>query len=306
MTDNALYTLWLLLAGKQGSTKTYRLNQSMPPREAYHATKAELMAYLEEKDTLPFLNKDLRAAQRVLKECIEKGIDIVSYYDDAYPSRLREIDQPPVALFVLGQMPDPTKPTVGVVGTRKCSANAAATAATFSCSLTLSGFQIVSGMANGIDTYAHKGSLIKGKASFAVLACGVDMIYPKANKVLYDLLKAHGGLISEYLPTTPPLASNFLRRNRIISGLSDGVLVVECPPKSGSMSTARHAVEQNRTLFAVPASLSDRVNTGTNLLIKQGAIFCTEPEDIFNEFLPRYADRITPMTVRYVPALQNP
>lgn len=299
MTDNALYTLWLLLTGKQGTAKTFRLIRTMEAKDAYHATKDELTKILSEKDAFPFLNKDLRPARDLLEQCRSKGIDVICYHDDAYPPQLREIQDPPPALFVLGNFPKADKPTIGIVGTRKCSSQAAAMAATFSCSLALSGFQIVSGMANGIDTYAHKGSMIKGKASFAVLGCGVDVVYPKSNKVLYDLLKSHGGLISEYLPSTPPLAANFPRRNRIISGLSQGVLVVECPEKSGSMITARLAVEQNRTLFAIPANPSDRINTGTNLLIKHGAIFCTEPNDICNEFIPRYADRISPVTVRF-------
>ncbi len=305
MTENALYTLWLLLAGKQGTAKTYRLIQAMEAKEAFHATKAELIPHLGEKDSFPFLNKDLRPARDVLDDCLQKGIDIVCYNDPSYPPALREINDPPVALFVLGNFPKRDVPTIGVVGTRKCSRKAAALASTFSCSLALSGFQIVSGMANGIDTYAHKGSMIKGKASFAVLGCGVDVVYPKSNRVLYDLLKNYGGLISEYLPGTPPLASNFPRRNRIISGLSEGVLVVECPPKSGSMITARLAVEQNRLLFALPADPSDRVNTGTNQLIKHGAVFCTEPDDICNEFIPRYGNRITPITVRFEPAIEE-
>ncbi len=305
MTDQALYTLWLLLAGKQGTAKTYRLIRVMNGKEAYHATKAELIPHLGEADSRPFLNKDLRPAQRVLDDCRKKGIDVICYYDPDYPPLLREIDDPPPALFVLGHLPDPEKPAIGVVGTRKCSPNAAAMAASFACSLALSGFQIISGMADGIDTYAHKGSLIKGKASFAVLGCGVDILYPKNNQTLYNLLREHGGLISEYLPSTPPLGSNFPRRNRIISGLSEGVLVVECPQKSGSMNTARHAIEQNRLLFAIPAAPTDRINVGTNQLIKQGAVFCTEPDDIFNEFLPRFADRINPITVRYEPVYRE-
>ena len=305
MTENALYTLWLILAGKQGTAKTYRLIQAMEAKEAYHATKAELIPHLGEKDAFPFLNKDLRAAREVLHDCRQKGIDVICYHDENYPSALREIHNPPPALFVLGNFPNPKMPVIAVVGTRKCSTNAAAMAATFSCSLALSGFQIVSGMANGIDTYAHKGSLIKGKASFAVLGCGVDVVYPKANQVLYNFLRDHGGLISEYLPGTPPRPSNFPNRNRIISGLSEGVLVVECPEKSGSMITARLAVEQNRLLFALPSNPYDRVNTGTNQLIKHGAIFCTEPGDICNEFLPRYADRIHPITVRFEPAMKD-
>ena len=302
MTENALYTLWLLLAGKQGSARTFRLIKAMEAREAYHATKAELIPILGEKDAGCFLNKDLRPARKIIDECRSKGIQIVCYHDPAYPPSLREIEEPPPALFFTGSLPDPQTPKIGVVGTRKCTRSAAAMAASFACSLAASGFQIISGMAEGIDTYAHKGPLQKGFGSFAVLGCGVDVLYPKTNGVLYDLLKEHGGLISEYLPGTPPLAHHFPRRNRIISGISDGILVVECPPKSGSMSTARYAVEQNRTLFALPADPSDRVNTGTNQLIKHGAVFCTEPGDIINEFLPRFGDRIHPVSVRFIPA----
>ncbi len=302
MTENAFYTLWLLLAGKQGSARTFRLIKGMTAREAYHATKAELIPVVGEKDAGFFLNKDRRPAQALLEECREKGIDLVCYDDEAYPPLLREIDDPPPALFYYGALPKPDFPSVGVVGTRKCSHTAAVNAAGFACSLAASGFQIISGMAEGIDTYAHKGPLMKGFGSFAVLGCGVDVIYPKKNQVLYDILKEHGGLISEYLPGSPPIAAHFPRRNRIISGLSDGVLVVECPPKSGSMSTARFAVEQNRLLFALPAAPNDRVNTGTNQLIKHGAVFCTEPDDIFNEFLPRYGTKIHPTEILFTAA----
>lgn len=254
--------------------------------------KAELIPVLGEKDAGYYLNKNLSSARRILDECNEKGIGIVCYHDETYPAPLREIDDPPLALFYYGDFPKQNKPTIGIVGTRKCSLQAAGAATTFSCSLALSGFQIVSGMADGIDTFAHKGSLVRGNASFAVLGCGIDVIYPKKNADLYYYLKEHGGLLTEYLPGTPPIGANFPRRNRIISGLSDGILVVECPPKSGSMITARYAVEQNRALFAIPAAPNDRVNSGTNQLIKHGAVFCTEPDDILNEFLPRYGDRI--------------
>lgn len=299
MTEHTLHTLWMLLAGKQGSARNYRLIRSMTPYEAYHATKAELIPVLGEKDAGYFLNKSLAPARRILDECNEKGIGIVCYHDPAYPVALREIDDPPLALFYYGDFPEPEKPTIGIVGTRNCSLQAAGAATTFSCSLALSGFQIVSGMADGIDTYAHKGSLVRGNASFAVLGCGIDVIYPKKNADLYYYLKEHGGLLSEYLPGTPPIGANFPRRNRIISGLSDGILVVECPPKSGSMITARYAVEQNRVLFAIPSAPNDRINSGTNQLIKHGAVFCTEPNDILNEFLPRYGDRLQPSSALF-------
>lgn len=305
MSEHTLHTLWLALAGKIGSKRNGTLLRAMTPHDAYHATKAELLPYLSEKDAAYFLNKDLTAAKNLCYECQEKGIRLICYHDPEFPPSLREIEDPPAVLFYYGRFPEANVPTIGIVGTRKCSRTAAGIAASFSCSLASSGFQIVSGMANGIDTYVHKGPLYKGILSFAVLGCGVDVIYPKQNVTLYNILKQHGGLISEYPPGTPPLAANFPRRNRIISGLSDGVLVVECPPKSGSMSTARYAVEQNRTLFAVPAAPDETVNTGTNQLIKHGAIFCTEPSDIFREFESRFGDRITPTEIRFQPARQE-
>ncbi|MBP3301161.1 MAG: DNA-processing protein DprA [Clostridia bacterium] len=305
MADQTLYTLWLLLTGKPGTRKTCALLRAMLPEKAYHASEEELIALLGEKDAKPFFNKDLAPAMKVLQTCKDKGIRIAAFHDAIYPEKLREIEDPPAALFYYGNLPEQRMPTLGIVGTRKCSTAAAGLAATFSCSLALSGFQIVSGMANGVDTYVHKGPLVKGYPSFAVLGCGVDVVYPKQNQTLYDILKEHGGLISEYPPGTIPFAGNFPRRNRIISGLSDGVLVVECPPKSGSMSTARFAVEQNRTLFAIPAAPNDHVNTGTGELIKKGAVFCTDPTDVMREFTPLYGDRITP-TVVWLESVQKP
>ena len=299
MTENAPYTLWMMLSGHPYSARLYRLITAVDPKEFYHLTRQELIPLTGAKDAELFLNKDLNLARRILRECEEKGIGVCCYHDPDYPPALREIDDPPLILFHYGPLPLPDVPTMGIVGTRRCTRASALRTASFACSLALTGFQIISGMADGIDTYAHKGTLIKGLPSYAVLGCGVDVVYPQKNQVLYDLLKEHGALISEYLPGTTPQAGFFPRRNRIISGLSDGVLVMECPRKSGAMITARFAVEQNRQLFAVPASPdTDRYN-GTNLLLKNGAIFCTDPEDVTKEFLPRFADRLTPVTVTF-------
>lgn len=293
------YALWMLLAGKPGSLRNAALLRAMTPEQVYHATKETLTRYISEKDAEFFENKDLTPAIKAVELCKEKKIRIVCYHDAVYPPKLREIEDPPSVLFSKGVFPEGDAPTVGIVGTRNCSLTAAGVAASFACSLAASGFRIVSGMANGVDTYAHKGTMLKGFPSFAVLGCGVDVIYPRQNGTLYSVLLEQGGLLSEYPPGTPPLSHHFPRRNRIISGLSDGVLVVECPPKSGSMSTARHAVEQNRTLFAIPSAPGDRVNTGTNQLIKQGAVFCSDPRDVINEFLAAYPGKITPK-VRYL------
>ena len=300
MTEQAVYTLWMILSGKQCSARNYTLIKEMSAKEVYYAAPEELASHVGKKDAEFFANKDLSQAKAMLEDCRRRGIEIVCYPDAAYPPLLREIDDPPLALFVLSSYPLPTLPTVGIVGTRRCSRAAAGLAASLSGSLSMSGFQVVSGMANGIDTYVHKGSLLKGKPTYAVLGCGVDVVYPKANQNLYDHLLKKGGLISEYLPGTPPLGANFPRRNRIISGLSDGVVVVECPERSGSMITARYAIEQNRSLFAVPTAATEQVNTGTNLLLRQGAIFCTDVTDVCREFEHRYGDRIKPTFVRIV------
>lgn len=300
MTEQAVYTLWMILSGKQCSARNYRLIKEMSAKEVYYATPEELASHVGNKDAEFFANKDLSQAKAMLEDYRKRSIEIVCYPDAAYPPLLREIDDPPLALFVLGSYPLPNVPTIGIVGTRRCSRAAAGLAASLSGSLSLSGFQVVSGMANGIDTYVHKGSLLKGKQTYAVLGCGVDVVYPKANQALYDHLLKQGGLISEYLPGTPPLGVNFPRRNRIISGLSDGVVVVECPERSGSMITARYAIEQNRSLFAVPTAATEQVNTGTNLLLRQGAIFCADVTDVCREFEHRYGDQIKPTFARIV------
>lgn len=300
MTEQAVYTLWMILSGKQCSARNYTLIKEMSAKEVYYATSEEIALHVGKKDAEFFANKDLSQAKTMLEDYRKRGMEIVCYPDAAYPPLLREIDDPPLALFVLGSYPLPNVPTIGVVGTRRCSRAAAGLAASLSGSLSLSGFQVVSGMANGIDTYVHKGSLLKGKQTYAVLGCGVDVVYPKANQALYDHLLKQGGLISEYLPGTPPLGANFPRRNRIISGLSDGVVVVECPERSGSMITARYAIEQNRSLFAVPTAATERINTGTNLLLRQGAIFCTDVTDVCREFEHRYGDQIKPTFARIV------
>lgn len=294
MTRETLYALWLLTAGGLGRPSTYRLICRMTAEDAFLANPTELKTILPYAEAAPFGRKDLTQALRIQEICEEKSIQAVSYHEPDYPAQLREIYQPPVVLFYRGKLPQNDMPSLGIVGTRRCSQSAARMTAEFSCKLAQTGFQIISGMAEGIDTYAHKGSLFRHFASFAVLGCGVDVIYPKQNRILYDLLCQEGGVLSEFLPGTQPAPEQFPMRNRIISGLSDGVLVMECPVQSGSMITARTALEQDRTVFAIPNSPADRKNTGTNFLIKQGAILCTEPADILEEYLPRYRDKLTP------------
>ena len=306
MTERALYTLWMTLCGHPYSVRVSRLITKTAPEELYQMTRREMIPLTGEKDADLFLNKDLSPARKILYQCQEKGIDVTCYHDPDFPPLLREIPDPPALLFHYGPMPDSRRPSLGIVGTRHCSRSAAERTVSFSCSLAMSGFQIISGMADGIDTCAHEGPLYRNLPSFAVLGCGVDVIYPKKNRALYEILKQHGTLISEYLPGTQPAPSLFPRRNRIISGISEGVIVMECPKKSGAMITARYAAEQNRVLFAVPTAADDNRYPGTNFLIKHGAVFCTEPADVINEFYPRFGHILTPVSVRFPARAEKP
>lgn len=300
MTENALFTLWLELATGDSPYTASRLVPEHDPKELYHATRDELIPAVGKELANRLLNKDLIPAKKILRKCDDLGIRITAYRDDDYPPSLREIPDPPPMLFYYGVLPDPQIPTVAIVGTRRATERGIRLATHFSAVLTENAFQTVSGMADGIDTFVHRGAMIRRNATFAVLGCGVDVVYPAKNKDVYDALKKYGGLISEYLPGTRPFAGNFPRRNRIISGLSDGVLVIECRKKSGAMITARYAAEQNRTLFAVPSlpSGTGDEDSGTNFLIKHGATFCTEPDDVIRDYLPRYSDRIHKVPVR--------
>ena len=305
MTENALYTLWLELNTGKNPYAASRLVADHDPKELYHATREELIAMVGTGTAELLLNKDQLAAKRILRKCEDEGIKITAFRDPDYPAALREIPDPPPMLFYYGSLPDPKKPSVGIVGTRRASKNGLTMAAYFAGCLVKSGFQTISGLADGIDTFAHEGSLVEENATFAVLGCGVDVVYPAKNRELYEKLKVHGGILSEYLPGTRPFAGNFPRRNRIISGLSDGILVMECRKKSGAMITARYAAEQNRTLFALPMTPDGRGddNSGTNYLIKQGAIFTTEPADVIREFRPRFENIKLPETTIPLPEI---
>ena len=229
--------------------------------------------------------KNTEEAEKILDSCVKSGIRVITYYDPDYPESLRKIDQPPAALFVKGELPDFSRtPSVSVVGTRECSDFGGRFAASLSYALAHSGFVIVSGMARGIDTFAHKGALLAGKKTVAVLPCGADMAYPKQNRELYDRITASGAVISEYLPGTECRAYHFRMRNRVISALSHSLVVVESGSGGGSMITVGHAVEQGKTVFAVPGSPGVRTSAGTNTLIGSGAMICLGPKDIIDEY----------------------
>ncbi|HCC07618.1 MAG TPA: DNA-protecting protein DprA [Clostridiales bacterium] len=211
---------------------------------------------------------------------IENEIKYISIQDKDYPKALKNIYDPPFVLYYKGTLPQKNDIMLGVVGSRNCSDYGRKIAYNISKSLTECGITIVSGMALGIDTYAHKGSLEGRGKTFAVLGCGLDICYPKSNAGLMKEIIKNGAVISEYSPKTQPLRQIFPARNRIISGMSRGVLVVEAAERSGSLITVDHALEQGRDIFAIPGDITSSLSIGTNNLIKQGAALVTSYKDI--------------------------
>ena len=211
----------------------------------------------------------------------------VVYYDrrqPGYPPGLLKLERMPAGLYVAGRLPDPARKSVAIVGARACSDYGRRETARFARALAEHGVQIISGLAYGIDAWAHRGALEAGGNTFAVLGSGADVCYPRANYSLYRrMIREGGGVLSEFEPGTQPVPWHFPIRNRIISGLSDLVLVVEARKKSGALITADYALEQGKSVYAVPGRLDDPLSEGCNRLIAQGAAPACEPEQLLEE-----------------------
>ena len=215
--------------------------------------------------------------KKIHKE-LPEGIRYIANNDQEFPEKLKELHDCPKGIYVRGKLPDPGKKSVAIVGARMCSAYGRATASYFARVLAANDVQIISGLALGIDGAAHEGALMAGGATFAVMAGAVDTCYPRAHIELYEQMRRTGGIISEEPCGCPPLPKLFPKRNRLISALSDIVLVVEAKKKSGSLITADFAAEQGRDIFAVPGRLEDSLSEGCNELIFQGAGIAISPE----------------------------
>jgi len=213
-----------------------------------------------------------------------KGIHIITIKDKSYPNKLRNIYNLPICLFYKGNINLANKKIIAVVGCRDCSNYGARIAFELSYKLSKKGIIIISGGARGIDTCAHKGALAANMPTIEVLGNSLEYIYPPENKELEEkILKAKGLIISEYINGTKPSKITFPERNRIISGLSDGVIVVEAKKESGSIITVDYALEQGKNVYAVPGNITSKYSEGTNELIKQGAKAVTKIEDILEE-----------------------
>jgi DNA processing protein len=214
------------------------------------------------------------------------GSQLVPVTDPAYPEKLRGILDPPTVLFCRGDVGLLSAIMVAVVGTRKPTPYGTAVAEKLAGDLAGLGVGVISGMARGIDTAAHRGTLLAGGKTIAVFGCGVDMVYPTENRKLYDEIAAKGLLVSEFPMGAPAFPQNFPIRNRIVSGMSSGVLIVEGAQYSGSAITARLAMDQGREVFAVPGNITSKLSWAPNLLIRQGAKLVMDAQDIVSELPP--------------------
>ncbi len=249
-------------------------------------------ASLPELRLAPFLsNKNIdqlfckeykKDAEKILKRTIENKIDVVTIQDKDYPEILKHIYDPPIVLYAKGKL-KPDECCIGIVGSRKATVYGLEMAENTAFDLSKGGITVISGMARGIDSHAHYGAIKGGGRTIAVLGCGLDIVYPKENIYLMEQIIKNGAVISENIIGTQPLPHNFPARNRIISGMSKGIAVIEAGEKSGSLITADYALEQGRDVFAVPGNINRWNSKGTNNLIKEGAKLVTGSEDIFEE-----------------------
>ena len=297
---------WLYLSrvkGMESGRRRILLDMFGTPEEIYKASEAALRSIplLEDFHIDQLLSYRSTDYEKEMEKFIRAGIGFVTVNEKEYPDRLRNIPDAPPFLFYRGELPLNDKPAVAMVGSRKCSMYGREMCMKFSYELAAAGIEIISGMAAGVDGFAHRGAIKAEGKTFAVLGCGVDVCYPSMNRDIFDTLsgkrdeektvgekKSYGGIISEYYPGDKALPYNFPQRNRIISGLCDILLVVEAGKKSGTFITVDHALEQGREIFAIPGRIGDTVSDGCNSLIKNGAMMATEPEDIIEELKSHY------------------
>lgn len=217
------------------------------------------------------------------QDLVQSGIRFVSFEQEDYPQQLLELADAPYGIFYRGRLPAPGEFRVAIAGARMCSEYGRTLAREIARELALQDAAVVSGMARGIDAAGHRGALDSGGNTYALFGCGVDICYPNYHRQLYDEIERHGGLLSEYLPGTKPLPAYFPQRNRLISILSDVVLIIEAKEKSGSLITADFALEQGRDVYALPGRVTDMLSYGCNRLIAQGAGIILSVEDCLAE-----------------------
>ena len=282
------YAYWLMCAPIGDATKSRLLLRFGRPSGVFETSEKALLdstlsigkkerwiAYIKERKE--------ENAKREYEELQTKGILFYPEYHPFYPVKLRSIPARPFGIFVKGKLPDIRQRSLAIVGARDCSEYGQYVARHFAEKMAQNGVAVISGLARGIDGIAQRAAMEAGGESFGVLGCGADICYPKSNEKLYRMCMERGGILSTYLPGTPPTPNLFPPRNRIISGLSDGILIIEAREKSGTIITADLALEQGKDVFVIPGRVTDRLSDGCNSLIRQGASLIQSPEQLLEE-----------------------
>ena len=233
--------------------------------------------------------------QESYTKLIQKGIYFVSKESKDYPDKLRHIYDAPFAFYGKGRLPSEGEKILAIVGARECTPYGKEMTKYLAASTAKAGITIISGLARGVDAYAHEGALLADGTTYGILGCGIDICYPRENINLYMEMQRKGGILSEYAPGVKPFAGNFPMRNRIISALSDGILIIEAKEKSGSLITVDYGLEQGKNIYALPGRATDRLSDGCNNLIKMGAKLVTSPKDILEDYFTNYEQNMDEM-----------
>lgn len=291
------YWVWLsALTGLKPKIRSRLLSVFGDPEKVFFADERQLFEHMDlsDADRTLLLNKSLDRADEILEKCLKDDIDIITLQDISYPERLRNIYDSPVVLYVKGRLPAiDEQAAIGVVGTRKASVYGMKMARRMGFEITKCGGLVVTGLAEGIDSASAEGALRAGGSCVGVLGCAIDDVFPKTNVSLYNDVAAAGALVSEYPPGDVLRRKNFPERNRIISGLSLGVTVVEAPSRSGALITASLALDQGREVFAVPGNADAQSFCGSNELIRNGAQLVTKGWDVLSDFERLFPGRLS-------------
>lgn len=277
-------SLALSVISSPGSNKIWQSISTCTPSYIYNSVLDESEIKTVEHIAVGYHGTPLEVAHQIRERADALSVNIIDYWDEQYPPVLREIYRPPIVLYSSGKLP--AGEALAIVGTRKSDRTSSGVARRLSAELTMAGFVIVSGMAVGIDREAHLGALHNDRETIGVLANGIDIVYPVANRDLYTAVKSSkkSCLLSEYPPGIVAGKWTFVRRNRIISGLSRGTVVVKAPERSGALLTAKYALEQNREVFACPGNSFDDSYKGCHKLIQSGATLVSGTTDVLKEF----------------------
>ena len=300
--DMAALKYWVWLAALNGIGARNRNNiieKFGGPDKAFFARDDEInrLTGLTTGEKAAIKDKSLGRAYGIINECRENGFRILTLNDAEYSERLKNIFDPPIVLYIKGCLPViDEEVVVAVVGTRRATSYGVKSAERIGYEIAKGGGVVTTGLAKGIDSAAARGALRAGGKVIGVLGCGLDVVYPAENKDLYKEVCANGCLISEYPPGTMPVGKNFPVRNRIMSGISLGAVIIEAPAKSGALITAARALEQGRDVFALPGNVDSPSCAGSNALLKEGAIAVTCGMDIIDEYIHLYPDKIRPVS----------